>query len=71
MNNVQKKFKNQNGSIALFTLVSLVFLLAVVMGVAISLKNKETNIERQYINVKNGYEKNVGQESTIYAEKNS
>ena len=61
-------YKNQNGSITLFILLSCLFFLVVVVSVSMYLKNKETSIDEQYQSIKKSYEKNVGNEESVYIE---
>ena len=65
---MQKIFKNERGSISLFVLLSALFFLVVVTSVGVSFKNKERSIDSQFEKIKAGYEKDVGNEETIYAE---
>ena len=69
LNNVQKKLNKQNGSISLFVLLSLLFFLIIVVSVGVSLRNKESTVNKQYQVVKNNYEKDVGNEDAIYEQK--
>ena len=63
---MQKKLKNQRGSVALFVLLSALFFLVVVTSVAVSYKNKEAQIDSQIEKIKTSYEKNAEQ---IYNDK--
>ena len=63
---MQKIFKNNKGSIALFAVLSVLFFLVIVTSVAISLKNKESAVDAQYERVKSAYEKDVGNEEFVY-----
>lgn len=66
---MQKNLKDERGSIALFVFLSLLFFLVVVTGVGISMKNKQEGVNQQYLSVKRSYEKDVGNEKSIYDEK--
>ncbi len=66
--NMQKILKNEKGSISLFVLLSALFFLVVVTSVGVSFKNKERSIDSQLEKIKLSYEKDVGNESQIYAE---
>lgn len=61
--------RNQRGSISLFVLLSILFFLVIVTGVATSTKNKETKTNAQIARVKAIYEKDVGNEQQIYNKK--
>lgn len=65
---MQKILKNEKGAISLFILLTALFFLIVVTSVGINLKNKETQIDKQYEKIKTSYEKEVGNEETIYNE---
>ncbi len=58
---MQKILKNERGSVALFVLLSALFFLVVVTGVAVSFKNKETQIDSQFEKIKLSYEKDAEQ----------
>ena len=58
---MQKILKNEKGSVALFVLLSVLFFLVVVTGVAVSFKNKETQIDSQFEKIKLSYEKDANQ----------
>ena len=58
---MQKKLKNQRGSVALFVLLSALFFLVVVTSVAVSYKNKEAQIDSQIEKIKQSYAKDAGQ----------
>ena len=58
---MQKILKNERGSVALFVLLSALFFLVVVTGVAVSFKNKETQIDSQFEKIKLSYEKDANQ----------
>lgn len=60
---------NKRGSISLFVLLSILFFLVVVTSVATNAKNKETKINSEIVQVKAVYEKDIGNEESIYAEK--
>ena len=68
---MQKKLnkKNQRGSVSLFILVSALFFLVVVLGVGITLRNKEAAMNTQFQRIKENYEEDVGREPAIYTEK--
>ena len=66
---MQKILKDERGSIALFVFLSLLFFLVVVTGVGISMKNKQEGVNQQYLSIKRVYEKDVGNEKSIYDEK--
>lgn len=66
---MQKIFKTEKGSIALFVLLSLLFFLVIVAGVGVSIRNKALSIDKQYEKVKNSYETDVGNEEAVYNEK--
>lgn len=59
---MQKILKNERGSVALFVLLSVLFFLVVVTGVAVSFKNKETQIDSQIEKIKQSYERDASQE---------
>ena len=61
--------RNKRGAISLFVLLSLLFFLVLVTGVATSFKNKETTVNSQIAKVKASYEKDLGNEEQIYAKK--
>lgn len=63
---MQKILKNERGSVALFVLLSVLFFLVVVTGVAVSFKNKETQIDSQFEKIKQSYEKELGNEGQVY-----
>ena len=65
---MQKILKNEKGAISLFILLTALFFLIVVTSVGINLKNKEVQIDKQYEKIKTSYEKEVGNEETIYNE---
>ena len=58
---MQKILKNERGSVALFVLLSALFFLVVVTGVAVSFKNKEAQIDSQFEKIKLSYEKDANQ----------
>ena len=58
---MQKILKNERGSVALFVLLSALFFLVVVTGVAVSFKNKESQIDSQFEKIKLSYEKDANQ----------
>ena len=69
---MQKIFKkNQKGSVSLFILLSTLFFLVIVTGVAVNAKNKEINIDSQYERIKTTYEKDVENEEAVYTQKKS
>ena len=61
--------RNKRGSISLFVLLSILFFLVVVTSVATSSKNKETKTNSEIAQIRAIYEKDVGKEQKIYAEK--
>ena len=61
--------RNKRGAISLFVLLSLLFFLVLVTGVATSFKNKETTVNSQIAKVKASYEKDLGNEEQVYAKK--
>ena len=61
--------RNKRGSISLFVLLSILFFLVVVTSVATSSKNKETKTNSEIAQIRAIYEKDVGKEQQIYAEK--
>ena len=63
---MQKILKNERGSVALFVLLSALFFLVVVTGVAVSFKNKEAQIDSQIEKIKTSYAKEAEQ---VYDEK--
>ena len=65
---MQKILKNEKGSISLFVLLSVLFFLVVVTSVGISFKNNERSIDSQFQKKKTSYEKDVGNEDSIYNE---
>lgn len=67
--NLHKNIISENGSIALFVLLSLLFFLVVVTSVGISMKNKQEAVEKEEQVIKNNYEKDVGNEENVYNEK--
>lgn len=58
---MQKILKNEKGAISLFILLTALFFLIVVTSVGINLKNKETQIDKQYEKIKTSYEKDAEQ----------
>ena len=61
--------RNKRGAISLFVLLSLLFFLVIVTGVATSTKNKETKTNAGIARVKAIYEKDIGNEQQIYNKK--
>ena len=61
--------KNERGSVALFVLLSMLFFLAIVTSVGISVQNKETRLDAEYAKIKANYEKDLGNEEKIYNDK--
>ena len=61
--------RNKRGSISLFVLLSILFFLVVVTSVATNAKNKEAKLNSEIVQVKAIYEKDIGNEKSIYAEK--
>lgn len=61
--------RNKRGAISLFVLLSLLFFLVLVTGVATSFKNKETTVNSQIAKVKSSYERDLGNEEQVYAKK--
>jgi len=58
---MQKILKNEKGAISLFILLTVLFFLIVVTSVGINLKNKETQIDKQYEKIKTSYENDAEQ----------
>ena len=58
--------RNKRGAISLFVLLSALFFLVIVTGVATSTKNKETKTNAGIARVKAIYEKDIGNEQQIY-----
>ena len=61
--------RNKRGAISLFVLLSVLFFLVIVTGVATSTKNKETKTNAEIARVKAIYEKDIGNEQQIYNKK--
>ena len=61
--------RNKRGAISLFVLLSALFFLVIVTGVATSTKNKETKTNAGIARVKAMYEKDIGNEQQIYNKK--
>lgn len=61
--------RNKRGAISLFVLLSALFFLVIVTGVATSTKNKETKTNAGIARVKAIYEKDIGNEQQIYNKK--
>ena len=65
---MQKKLnlKSEKASITLLVLISMLFFLIVVSSVGVYVKNKELAVEKEYQEIKESYEKDVGKEDEIY-----
>lgn len=59
--------KNQKGAITLFVLVSLMFFMASIVSVQMYLQSKQTAVNREYRQIKSGYESNLTNMDSIYS----
>ena len=64
-----KNLKSEKGSITLFVLLSTLFFFVIVVGVAVSLKNKETAVDKQFSLIKNSYEQEINNLANAYSTK--
>lgn len=63
----ESKFLRKNkGSVALFILLSFLFILVIAVSMTVYLNNKKSTIESEYEQIKNNYEQDVGNEGEVY-----
>lgn len=58
--------KSEKGSITVFVLASCLFFLISTVGVQVYTKNKQTALEKDYIQIKESYEKDLGNQGILY-----
>lgn len=61
-----KNLKSEKGSITIFALASCLFFLVSIVGAEVYTRNKQIALEENYKQIKQSYEKDVGNELDIY-----
>ncbi len=61
------KVKSEKGSITVFMLLTLLFLLTAVIGVNTYINTNKQSVEMQYNKLKQVYQKDIGNEQEVYS----